>query len=282
MTSPQSSLDAERVSVTVADGVAQVRLDRPEKMNALDGRMFRAIVDAGDAVAADRTVRSVVLSGAGRSFCAGLDLSAFAAMADGGTPDADGGSSGGSIVDRLPGRPSNLFQEVAHVWHALPQPVVAALHGHVLGGGLQIALGADIRIAAPDATLSVMEVRWGLLPDMTGPQTLVRLVGLDVAKELVFTGRRISGRDALALGLVTHVDDDPLAAATALATEVAGRNPEAVQGAKALLHAAGTRPLEESLVDESRRMEALIGSPNQVEAVTAEMEGRPPVFDDGA
>ncbi len=171
---------------------------------------------------------------------------------------------------------------MAHVWHALRVPVVAALHGHVLGGGLQIALGADIRIAAPDATLSVMEVRWGLLPDMTGPQTLVRLVGLDVAKELVFTGRRISGAEAHGLGLVTHVDDDPRAAATALATEVAGRNPEAVQGAKALLNAAGTRPLEECLVDESRRMEALIGSPNQIEAVMAEMEGRPPVFDDGA
>ncbi len=278
-----SSIDAERVTVTVSDGVAQVRLARPAKMNALDTRMFRAIVDAGDAVAADRQVRAVVLSGEGRSFCAGLDLSSFAAMASGGS---DGGAgpidAGSSIVDRLPGRPSNLFQEVAHVWHALPVPVVAALHGHVLGGGLQIALGADIRLAAPDAALSVMEVRWGLLPDMTGPQALVRLVGLDVAKELVFTGRKVSGRDAHQLGLVTQLADDPWESATALATEIAGRNPEAVQGAKALLNAAGTRPLEESLIDESRRMERLIGSPNQVEAVTAEMEGRAPVFDDGA
>ena len=284
-TTAPAPIDPDRVSLAVADGVAQVRLARPEKMNALDTRMFRSIVAAGDAVDADPSVRVAVLSGEGRSFCAGLDLASFAAMASG-----DGGGSGGadalagasSIVDRMPGRPSNLFQEVAHVWHASRVPVIAALHGHVLGGGLQIALGADIRFATADATLSVMEVRWGLLPDMTGPQTLVRLVGLDVAKELVFTGRRITGAEAHELGLVTHVVEDPLAAATALATEVAGRNPEAVQGAKALLNAAGTRPLEESLVDESRRMERLIGSPNQIEAVTAELEGRSPVFRDGA
>lgn len=282
--------DADRVTVSTQHGVADVRLARPDKMNALDGRMFRSLVAAGDAVGADRSVRAVVLSGEGRSFCAGLDLASFAAMAAGTVPigpDPDGGTAADgptgppSIVDRLPGRPSNLFQEAAHVWQALRQPVIVALHGHVLGGGLQIALGADIRLCTPDAQLSVMEVRWGLLPDMTGPQALVRLCGLDVAKELVFTGRRISGTEALALGLVTRVVDDPLEAALTLAAEVAGRNPEAVQGAKALLNAAGTRPLETSLVDESRRMEALIGSPNQVEAVRAEMERRAPVFTDG-
>lgn len=281
--------DPDRVVVTVADGVAEVRLARPDKMNALDGRMFASIVAAGDQVAADPSVRAVVLHGEGRSFCAGLDTSSFGAMAAPPAGDGDAGGAGSvasalsgtrSIVDRLPGRPSNLFQEVAHVWHALPQPVVAALHGHVLGGGLQIALGADIRIAAPDAKLSVMEIRWGLLPDMTGPQTLVRLCGLDVAKELVFTGRRITGAEAHGLGLATHVSDDPLADARALAAEIAGRNPEAVRGAKALLNAAGTRPLEESLVDESRRMEALMGSPNQVEAVLSELEGRAPRFTD--
>lgn len=271
--------DPERVTVTVADGVAEVRLNRPDKLNALDGRMFQAIVAAGDQVAGDRRVRAVVLCGEGRSFCAGLDLASFAAMANPGG-GGSAGPGGGSIVDRLPGRPSNLFQEVAHVWHALPQPVVAALHGHVFGGGLQIALGADIRYARPDAQLSVMEARWGLLPDMTGPQMLVRLCGLDVAKELVFTARRISGEEAHGLGLVTHVVDDPLAAARALAAEIAGRNPQAIQGAKALLNRAGTRPLVESLIDESERMAALIGSPNQVEAVTAELEGRSPVFTD--
>jgi enoyl-CoA hydratase/carnithine racemase len=278
-TTAPSSPDPERVSVTVEDGVADVRLVRSDKMNALDRRMFSSIVAAGDAVGADPAVRAVVLSGEGRSFCAGLDLSAFSPGADdgGGT-----GLDGSSLLDRLPGRPSNLFQEVAHVWHALRQPVIAALHGHVLGGGLQIALGADIRFATPDAQLSVMEIRWGLLPDMTGPQMLVRLCGLDVAKELVFTGRRISGKQAHELGLVTHVTDDPLADARALAAEIAGRNPEAVQGAKVLLNAAGTRPILDSLVDESRRMQSLIGSKNQMEAVMAELEGRAPVFSDGA
>ncbi len=284
--------DPDRVTVTVTDGVAEVVLSRPDKMNAIDGRMFASLVAAGDQVAADRSVRAVVLRGEGRSFCAGLDLAAMAAMAGGGSSDggspSDGGSAdtsavvGRSLVDRMPGRPSNLAQEAAHVWQALPQPVIAALHGHVLGGGLQIALGADIRFSTPDATLSVMEVRWGLLPDMTGPQALVRLCGLDVAKELVFTARRVSGADAHGLGLVTHVVGDPAAAARALAAEIAGRNPEAVQGAKVLLNLAGTRPLQESLEDESRRMAALMGSPNQVEAVMAEMEGRPPTFTDPA
>lgn len=289
MTDTHSPPAADRVVVTVADGVAEVRLARPDKMNALDGRMFSSIVAAGDQVASDPAVRCVVLHGEGRSFCAGLDTATFGALAagTGGDDEGEEGSVAGvasgarSIVDRLPGRPSNLFQEVAHVWHALPQPVVAALHGHVLGGGLQIALGADIRIAAPDATLSVMEIRWGLLPDMTGPQMLVRLCGLDVAKELVFTGRRLSGSEAHELGLVTHTSDDPLDRARALAAEIAGRNPAAIRGAKALLNAAGTRPLEESLIDESRRMEALLGSPNQVEAIVAEVEGRTPSFVDG-
>ena len=283
--------DPDRVVVTVAGGVAEVVLSRPDKMNALDARMFASLVAAGDQVAADRSVRAVVLRGEGRSFCAGLDLGAFAAMASPRDGTGDGGSEGGgdaaaivgrSLVDRLPGRPSNLAQEAAHVWQALPQPVVAALHGHVLGGGLQVALGADIRFSTADATLSVMEARWGLLPDMTGPQALVRLCGLDVAKELVLTARRISGADAHGLGLVTHVVDDPAAAARALAAEIAGRNPEAIQGAKVLLNLAGTRPLQEALEDESRRMEALIGSSNQIEAVMAEMEGRPPVFTDQA
>lgn len=288
-----SSPDTERVTVDVTDGVAQVRLARPAKMNALDMRMFRALAETGQSIGADRSIRSVVLAGEGRAFCAGLDMAVFSALAgddgaSGGAPAAeptpapDAAPTGldGSLVERLPGRPSNLAQEAAQVWQDLPQPVVAAIHGPAFGGGLQIALGADIRFAAADAKLSVMEIRWGLLPDMTGPQALVRLCGLDVAKELVLTGRRLSGDEALALGLVTHVVDDPLAAATALAVEIAGRNPEAVQGAKALLNAAGTRPLQESLEDESRRMQALLGSPNQVEAVMAELEGRAAVFSD--
>ncbi|MCU1498697.1 MAG: enoyl-CoA hydratase/isomerase [Acidimicrobiales bacterium] len=264
---------SDRVSIEVRDGIADVRLNRPEKMNALDGAMFRAIVDAGDQVAANPSVRAVVLSGEGRGFCAGLDIGAFM----GGEP---GGDSFDVLAGRDGGRIANVAQQVAHTWIECPVPVIAAVHGVALGGGLQIALGADIRFVAPDAKLSVLEIRWGLLPDMTGLQTLPRLVGLDIAKELAFTGRMVSGAEAADIGLATHVADDPRAAAFELAAEIAGKNPTAVRGMKALLNASGTRPLAESYLEETRLMTEVIGSPNQIEAVTAYFEKRPPVFTD--
>ncbi|CAN5675726.1 crotonase/enoyl-CoA hydratase family protein [soil metagenome] len=266
---------SDRVSIEVRDGVADVRLNRPDKMNALDGAMFRAIVEAGDQVAADPAVRVVVLSGEGRGFCAGLDIGAFM----GGEP---GGDSFDLLGGRAEGRIANMAQQVAHTWIECPVPVIAAIHGVALGGGIQIALGADIRIVAPDARLSVLEIRWGLLPDMTGPQTLTRLVGLDVAKELAFTGRMVSGTEAVALGLATRVAEDPRKAAFELAAEIAGKNPAAIRGMKALLEAAGTRPLAESYREETRLMTEIIGSPNQVEAVAAYFEKRPAVFTDPA
>lgn len=271
---------SDRVKIDVRDGVADVRLNRPEKMNALDLEMFRAIVEAGDQVAADPSVRVVVLSGEGRSFCAGLDISAFAGGMQAQDP-GDGGASGGSTSElgaRLEGRITNMAQQVAHTWFEMPAPVIAAVHGVAFGGGIQIALGADIRIVSPDARLSVMEVRWGLFPDMTGPQTLPRLVGLDVAKELAFTGRQVSGTEAVQLGLATRVADDPRAAAMELAAEIAGKNPAAVRAAKSLLNAAGTRPLAESYLEESRLMGSIMGSANQKEAAMAFLEKRPPVF----
>ncbi len=269
----------ERVTVTLERGVADVRLNRPDKLNAIDAAMFAALVEVGDSLAADPSVRAVVLSGEGRGFCAGLDMASFAAMAGGGGSEGNGASAGvGRITDRLEGRITNLPQQAAYGWTEMPAPVIAALHGPVLGGGLQIALGADIRIVAPDATLSVLEIRWGLLPDMTGPQVLPRLVGLDVAKELTFTGRMVPGTEAVALGLGTRLSESPREEALALATEIAGQNPEAIRGAKALLEGAGRRPLAEALLDESRRMAGLIGSPNQVEAVTAYFEQRRPEF----
>jgi enoyl-CoA hydratase/carnithine racemase len=267
---------SERVTIDVKDGIADVRLNRPDKMNALDGAMFAAIVEAGDALAADPSVRVVVLSGEGRGFCAGLDVGAFM----GGGGGDDDASSFSVLGGRDEGRIANVAQQVAYTWTELPVPVIAAVHGVALGGGIQIALGADIRIVAPDAKLSVLEVRWGLFADMTGLQSLPRLVGLDVAKELAFTGRMVSGTEAVALGLATRVADDPRAAAFELAAEIAGKNPAAIRHAKALLNAAGTRPLAEAFVDETERMMEVIGSPNQIEAVTAYFEKRPPVFAD--
>ena len=264
---------SDRVSIEIRNGVADVRLNRPKKMNALDAAMFRAIVEAGDLLAADVSVRAVVLSGEGRGFCAGLDIGSFL-----------GGASDGDSFDLLGGREAgriaNLAQQAAYTWTELAVPVIAAVHGVALGGGIQIALGADIRIVAPDATLSVLEIRWGLLPDMTGLQMLPRLVGIDVAKELAFTGRMVSGTEAVGLGLATRVADDPRAAALELASEIAGKNPAAIRGTKALLNATGTRPLAESFLEETRLMTELIGSPNQREAVTAYFEKRPANFTD--
>lgn len=272
----------ERVTISIDGGVADVRLNRPDKMNALDGPMFRAIGAAIDRLADDRSVRAVVLSGEGRGFCAGLDIASFLGTGDdGATDDGDGGGSSFDMLGHRPdGRITNLAQHVARGWTDLPVPVIAAVHGHALGGGIQIALGADIRITAPDAKFSVLEIRWGLLPDMTGLQSLSRLVGLDVAKELAFTGRFVSGTEAVELGVATRVADDPRSAAMDLAHEIAGKNPHAIRGIKELANATGTRPLAESLREETRLMVELIGSPNQMEAVMAHFEQRAPEFVD--
>jgi enoyl-CoA hydratase/carnithine racemase len=265
---------AERVRVTVTDGVADVRLSRPGKRNALDPAMFAGLVVAGERLRTETGVRAVVLSGEGPDFCAGLDFGAFQAMRSGKRLSA---------TAQLPlsdGPARAAGQRAAYVWAELPIPVIAAVHGNALGGGLQIALGADIRIVAPDARLSVMEVRWGLVPDMTGTQLLPELVGRDIAKELTLTGRVVSGEEAAALGLCTRTDPDPRGAALALAREIADRNPHAVRAAKRLLDLAGRVDLATGFAAEQTEIGALIGSPNQVEAVTANFEKRSPVFAD--
>lgn len=265
-------MDPERIRVEVTDHVATVTLARPEKHNALDLRMFRAIVEAAEHVAAASGVRAVVLHGEGPSFCSGLDVSSSLPAEDG-VPDADH-----ALLDEVP----NRFQRVAYDWLALPVPVIAAIHGNCLGGGLQIALGADIRIAAPDARLSVMEVKWGLIPDMSITQTLPRLVGIDVAKELTFTGRVFSGEEALRLGLVTGVSEDPLSSARDLADEIAGKSPDAVRGAKRLIQQSWIATPQEGLALEAEIQRGLIGSPNQIAAVTAGLTKQPAEFADPA
>ena len=273
---------SDRVSITMDNGIADVRLNRPDKLNALDPAMFQGIVDAGEGLKADRSVRVVVLSGEGRGFCAGLDFGSFQAMAGGPAPApaatepaADGGL--GAIGD-TGGRITHLGQQAAWVWQELEVPVIAAVHGAALGGGLQIAMGADLRIVAPDAKLSVLEARWGLIPDMTGTVMLPRLVGLDVAKELTLTGRMVSGEEAVRLGLATRVADDPRAAALELAADLVTKSPDALREGKRLLNLSGTRPLAEQLHDERVTMGSLIGSPNQVEATMAYFEKRAPDF----
>ena len=277
----------DRVTVKVSDGVADVRMARPEKLNALDTAMFEALAGTGQELAADPGVRAVVLSGEGRGFCAGLDFSGFESMAGsgGGSGGATAGRSesdgrGVGALGRTDGRITHLGQQAAYVWHEMPAPVVAAVHGVALGGGLQIALGADIRIVAPDARLSVLEIRWGITPDMTATMMLPRLVGLDVAKELTFTGRMVSGEEAARIGLATRLSETPLEDALALAAEIAAKNPHAVRGAKKLLNQSGLVSVADQFAAERATITSLIGTPNQVEAVTAYFEKRDPVFGD--
>ena len=265
---------AERVTVTLASGVADVRLNRPDKRNALDPAMFQALVLTGERLKTQPGLRAVVLSGEGPDFCAGLDFGSFQAMR---------GGQRLSATAQLPptdGPAQATGQRAAYVWAELPVPVIAALRGNALGGGLQISLGADIRIVAPDARLSVFEVAWGIVPDMTGTQLLPELIGRDVAKELTYSGRIVSGTEAVRIGLATRADPDPLAAALALAREIAGRSPHAVRAAKRLLDLAGRTDLASGFAAEQKEISALIGSPNQAEAVAARFEKRDPAFNE--
>jgi enoyl-CoA hydratase/carnithine racemase len=270
MASSSDVTTERRVAISIADHVATVTLTRPEKHNALDVAMFEAIGEAASRVAVEPGVRAVVLHGEGPSFCSGLDVAGVMA----GQPESD------DLMAPLRGPVPNWFQRPAYNWIDVPVPVIAAIHGHCLGGGLQIALGADVRFATPDARLSVLEVKWGLIPDMAITRTLPRLVGIDVAKELAFTGRMLSGVEAGALGLVTHVVDDPLAAAQQLAAEIAGRSPDSVRGMKRLFNESWTGTAEETLRLEADIQLGLLGTPNQLEAVRAGMLKAPAQFTD--
>jgi enoyl-CoA hydratase/carnithine racemase len=264
---------SDRVSVALADdGVADVRLNRPDKLNALDAEMFDALVAAGDSLSRERGVRAVVLSGEGRAFCAGLDFSGFRQTAQGGPSR--------NLFDRSVPSPANHAQRAAWVWRELPVPVIAAVHGVAYGGGLQIALAADVRLLAPDARLSVRELHWGLVPDMSGTQTLRHLVRLDVAKELTYTARILGAEEAVRLGLATRVAESPRDEAFALAREIAARSPDAVRAAKRLLEGAYEGDVASGLALEEEMQRAVIGKPNQVEAVRANLEQRPPRFRD--
>lgn len=257
-----------RVSIERRGHVAVVTLSRPDKRNALDPAMFDAIDAAVRELSTDRELRAVVLAGAGKSFCAGIDLAAFAV----------GEAVIHKLLARRDGEIANLAQRVGWGWRECPVPVIAALHGEVFGGGLQVALGADLRIARPDARLSVMEVRWGLIPDMSASQTLRNLVRRDVALELAWTGRIVPGEEALALGLVTRLAEDPLAAAIELAETIAGHSPDAVRGVKRLFHRAWECEAGEALALEAELQMRILGQANQMEAVRAGMTGDPPRF----
>jgi enoyl-CoA hydratase/carnithine racemase len=264
----------DRVTIAIEDGVADVRMNRADKRNALDNAMFTSLAAAGDYLKTLPELRAVVLSGDGASFCAGLDFGSFQAMAQGSS--GQGGSvNAGAMAD---GRITHLAQQVCWVWQEVPVPVIAAVHGHALGGGMQIALGADIRIVHPDTQLSVREVHWGLIPDMTGTLMLSRLVRPDIVKDLVFSARVFSGAEGFELGVVTRLSKTPQAEAMDLAQEIAGRSPDAVRGAKKLINLMANDGAAQQFAAEREVIGKLIGGPNQVEAVMSHFEKRSPKF----
>ena len=265
----------DRVSISIADGIADVRLVRADKMNALDQAMFEALVAATARLSNEKAVRVVVLSGEGRAFCAGLDMGRFAAMKDKGGNGVAGGESR-DLTRRTHGH-ANFPQQAVWGWRQLPVPVIAAIQGVAFGGGFQLALGADIRLMAPDARMSIMEIKWGLVPDMAGTPILASLVRDDILRELTYTGRIFSAQEALAYGLATRICDDPRAAAMEMAREISAKNPHAIRAAKRMLNNLSV-DAGAALLAESVEQQKLLGSPNQTEAVSANMEKRAPRF----
>ncbi|QTI70925.1 enoyl-CoA hydratase-related protein [Gordonia polyisoprenivorans] len=271
-----------RVTVSITDGVAEVRLNRPDRRNAVDEGMFVGILEAAAQVRQDPSIRAIVLSGEGAAFCGGMDTSSFDLMrADGRSAEwrpADADETAAEIID-VDGLALGRGQRAVLAWTTMLVPVIAAVQGAAVGLGLQLALGADIRIVTPDATLGAFEIRWGLAPDSCGTQLLPALVGFDHAMELCATGRRVSGEEALSIGLATRLAEDPRAAALELARTIAGRNPEAVASIVRLLRAGRPQLDQAALIAERTEMFANIGSGYQREAVAAAREGRDPVFD---
>lgn len=261
----------DRISLVLeGDGVAQVRLVRADKMNALDPAMFAALLEVGHALYDMPGLRCVVLSGEGRAFCAGLDL---ASMGD------PGRRREVPLTERTQGN-ANDPQQVAMQWRKLPVPVIAAVHGVCFGGGLQIASSADVRVVAPDTRMAVMEMKWGLVPDMGGYALWRGTVRDDTLRELTYTNREFTGEQALGYGFATIVDANPHARATAIAHEIAGRNPHAIRAAKRLFASYLHASVDEILMEESIEQQKLIGTKNQIEAVASQMAKRKGEFTD--
>jgi enoyl-CoA hydratase/carnithine racemase len=267
----------DRVQVTIADGVADVRMVRADKMNALDAAMFEALVATAKRLRGEKGLRAVVLSGEGRAFCAGLDMGRFAAMKDKGGNGIAGGEAR-DLTSRTEGI-ANFPQMAVWGWRELPVPVIAAVHGVAFGGGFQLALGADMRFLSADARMSIMEIKWGLVPDMAGTPILASLVRDDILRELTYTGRIFSAQEALNYGLATRICDDPRTTALEVAREIAAKSPGAIRAVKRMLNKLLADPAA-ALLSESIEQQKLIGSANQLEAVSANIEKRPANFVD--
>jgi enoyl-CoA hydratase/carnithine racemase len=265
---------SERITVGIENHVAEVTLNRPEKHNAVDLAMFEALVDAGDRLAQDPSVRAVVLRGAGDNFSAGIDLAVFQ---DGGLQGIDK-----TAFEPRSGSPANFFQSAAYVWRELPVPVIAAINGVAFGAGLQIALGADIRYAGPHTKFSIMEAKWGIIPDMAITATLRDVMSVDRIKELAYSAQIIDASVAEKFGLITSIEEDPIDAARRFAKEIAGRSPDAIRAIKTLINSSWHESVEDSLRREAELQIRILSTANQKEAVAANLEVRAPDFQDPA
>ncbi len=261
----------DRLNISMDGHVALAMLNRPEKYNALDLRMFNALGEAAESLASEKKVRAVVLHGAGDNFCAGIDIGVLT------DPNV---KIDESMLAPLSPSAANLFQRAAYAWRELPVPVICALNGTTFGGGLQIAVGADLRYAAADTRFSIMETKWGLIPDMAISTTLRDIVRADQLKELAWSARIFGAAEALQLGIITEIHDDPLTAARKVAQECANKSPEAIRGIKRLVNEAWHLSEAEALALEAKLQLGIIGSANQTEAVMANLEKRNPEFTD--
>ena len=260
----------KRICFSIKDNVAEVKLNRADKHNALDHEMFKAIIKAGDQIAQDDSIRAVLLYGAGDSFCAGIDLTMF----------ADEGLAK-DFTKRMKPRDhslANYYQSAAYVWREIPVPVIAVLHGAVYGGGLQVALGADIRYANANMKLSIMEIKWGIIPDMSMTTSLPYLMGIDKALEMAMTADILDANDAFNKGLITTIEEKPLEKARALAEKIANKSPDAIRSIKRLFYQTWHRNDEFSLSLEAQLQLQIMGGNNQIESVQSSLSGAKPDF----
>jgi enoyl-CoA hydratase/carnithine racemase len=270
----------DHVTLSVTNNIAEVQFNRPDKLNALNAAMFDALLAVGAQLQQMQKIRAVILSGIGKVFCAGLDIELLRQMLSVGESDPNEAQwLAKKLLPRTHGS-ANIFQHVVLMWRQLPMPVIAAVHGVAFGAGFQLMLGADIRYVDPTAQLSVMETQWGLVPDMAGTLLMRQLARDDIVRELTFSGRVFLGAEAMQMGFATALHEQPYEAAHRLALQIAARSPDAMRAAKRLLNAAGEVDAATLLAAESREQQLLMGSPNQVEAVRANLEKRAPLFRD--
>ncbi|WP_163338891.1 crotonase/enoyl-CoA hydratase family protein [Desulfopila sp. IMCC35008] len=243
----------DRVQLDIEENIAYVTLNRPDKHNGLDEEMLLSLIHTARTIRKDRSIRCVILQGNGPSFCAGLDFG-YVAKHPIMVP---------KYFAKLPWTKANNFQRVAHIWRELPIPVIAVIHGNCFGGGMQIILACDYRIAEPDANLSILEMKWGLIPDMSGMVTLSRLTRVDIAQELTMTGRFFSGQEGAEYGLISKISADPLAEARELARTICEKSPDAIAATKYLFKKTWKKDTRMALLWERLTQLRLFASKNQ-------------------